>query len=131
MAKLIGDTLGASMVKAEEIKDHTLLEGYDLIGFGSGIYKGKHHARINQVIEESDLKGRTVFIFSTSGTGSVKYNKPLIKKLTEKGVAAVSDFSCKGYDTFGFFKWIGGIAKGHPNNQDLENARDFAKSFLQ
>lgn len=43
----------------------------------------------------------------------------------EKGCPVLGEFSCKGYDTFGPFKLVGGIAKGHPNATDLENARSF------
>ena len=38
-------------------------------------------------------------------------------------------FSCKGYDTFGPFKLVGGIAKGHPDERDLENARAFYRQL--
>lgn len=41
----------------------------------------------------------------------------------------LGEFSCKGYDTFGPFKLIGGIAKGHPDTQDLENARKFYRKI--
>ena len=33
-------------------------------------------------------------------------------------------FGCKGYDTFGPFKLVGGIAKDHPNEEDMKNAVD-------
>jgi hypothetical protein len=38
-------------------------------------------------------------------------------------------FSCKGYDTFGPFKLIGGLSKGHPDETDLENAVAFVKGL--
>ncbi|HAP20133.1 MAG TPA: flavodoxin, partial [Lachnospiraceae bacterium] len=34
-------------------------------------------------------------------------------------------FGCKGYDTFGPFKLVGGIAKGHPDGNDLKAAVSF------
>ena len=37
----------------------------------------------------------------------------------------LGEFGCKGYDTFGPFKLVGGIAKGRPNEADLEQARSF------
>ena len=40
-------------------------------------------------------------------------------------------YSCKGYDTFGPFKLIGGIAKGHPNEKDLAGAVEFYQNILQ
>ena len=42
----------------------------------------------------------------------------------------IGKFSCKGYDTYGPFKLVGGIAKGHPNEKDLEAAVDFYKRCL-
>lgn len=41
----------------------------------------------------------------------------------------LGEFSCKGYDTFGPFKLVGGIAKGHPDERDLENARKFYREI--
>ena len=37
----------------------------------------------------------------------------------------VGRFSCKGFDTFGPFKLIGGVAKGHPDDRDLAAAVGF------
>lgn len=37
----------------------------------------------------------------------------------------LGEFGCKGYDTFGPFKLVGGIAKGRPNERDLEKAQAF------
>jgi flavodoxin len=41
----------------------------------------------------------------------------------------IGRFFCKGYDTFGPFKLIGGLAKGHPDDKDLENAVAFFKGL--
>ena len=43
----------------------------------------------------------------------------------------LGEFGCKGYDTFGPFKLVGGIAKGHPNARDLERARKFFQSLKE
>ena len=34
----------------------------------------------------------------------------------------VGRFSCKGFDTFGPFKLIGGVSKGHPDEKDIAAA---------
>jgi len=34
-------------------------------------------------------------------------------------------FSCKGFDTFGPFKLIGGVSKGHPDEKDIAAAIEF------
>jgi flavodoxin len=60
-----------------------------------------------------------------------RFNKPLKEKLSEKGFRIIGEFSCRGYDTFGPFKIIGGIRKDRPNKKDIEQARNFAQSLLE
>ena len=43
----------------------------------------------------------------------------------------VGRFSCKGFDTFGPFKLIGGVAKGHPDDRDLAAAVEFYKKLKE
>jgi NAD(P)-dependent dehydrogenase (short-subunit alcohol dehydrogenase family) len=55
------------------------------------------------------------------GTGA----KKLARIAAEKGCSVLGEFGCKGYDTFGPFKLVGSLAKGRPNERDLEQARAF------
>ena len=48
---------------------------------------------------------------------------------TNEHASVVGKFGCKGYDTFGPFKLVGGIAKGHPDEEDMKNAVDFVKGL--
>ncbi|MDO9575467.1 MAG: hypothetical protein Q7J55_02955 [bacterium] len=59
------------------------------------------------------------------------YNRPLKKGLKEKDFDIVEEFSCRGFDTVGPFKLIGGLNKDRPNEKDLEKARKFAKNLLE
>ena len=130
IAKVIADELKAKMVKPTEGEVNKLSE-YDLIGFSSGIYMGKHHESILQLVEKLPaVKNKKAFVFCTSGS-SKNYNKPLKEKLTAKGFRIVGEFSCKGFDTYGPFKLIGGINKGRPNEEDCRKARKFAVSLLK
>ena len=45
--------------------------------------------------------------------------------LKEKKTDIIGKFGCKGYDTFGPFKLMGGIAKGRPDEKDLKAAVSF------
>jgi flavodoxin len=130
IAEVTAQELSAELLNAND-KEPASIEQYELIGFSSGIYYGKFHSKLYEMIEKLDLKGKNVFIFSTSGMGNKKYNESLYKLLTSKGAVVKGSFSCKGYDTYGPFKIIGGISKGHPNEKDLENARKFAKNLLR
>ena len=72
-------------------------------------------------------ENKDVFLICTYG------GKPVfdsIKKIVkEKQGRIVGEFSCKGFDTFGPFKLIGGISKGHPDKNDLDNAKAFFKEL--
>jgi flavodoxin len=127
IAKAMMDVLEAKLVKPQEVDVNTVVE-YDLVGFGSGIYAGKHHKSILKLVDRIPFqKNKKSFIFSTSGMkeGGIfnRFNKPLKEKLSEKGF--------RMYDTFGPFKIIGGIRKDRPNKKDIEQARNFAQSLLE
>ncbi len=128
IAAAISDELAADLLQLSSVTSDKL-EQYDLIGFGSGIYFGKHHEKLFELINGMNIKEKNTFVFSTSGSGNEKSNSVLINALISKGAKVEKSFSCKGYDTYGVFKWIGGIAKARPNNNDIEKAREFARSL--
>jgi flavodoxin len=131
IAKAMSEALNAKIVKAKEVNSN-MLNNYDLIGFGSGIYYGKMHKNILNLFEKlSGFSNKKAFVFSTSGLGRIKYNNTVKQKLIEKGFDVVGSFICRGFDTFGPFKLIGGIAKGRPNDEDLKKAKDFAYKLMK
>ena len=101
------------------------LNDYDIIGFASGIYYSKFHKSILKFIEKNLADDKKVFLICTYG-GSANF-KSIEQILNKKHASVVGKFGCKGYDTFGPFKLVGGIAKGHPNEEDMKNAVDFVK----
>lgn len=129
IGKIMAEYLNAYLVKVKDVNVN-ILKDYDLIGFGSGVYNGKFHKNILDLIEKLPaMANKKAFVFSTSGTGKIKYNKLVEQKLKEKGFEGVGDFTCKGYDTFGPFKLIGGLSKGRPNNNDITMAKEFVEKL--
>jgi Flavodoxins len=126
----MAESLNADIAKTKDVNVSTLNK-YDLIGFGSGIYYSKLHKNILDFIDNLEiLTNNKAFVFSTSGQGKTKYNKLAEEKLKEKNFEVVGSFACKGYDTFGPLKLFGGIAKGRPNDNDFEKAKDFAEHLI-
>jgi len=131
IANAMAEVLGAEVKKPIEVEFNACDE-YDLVGFGSGIYHSKHHDSLFRLIQQCPTKkhGSKVFVFSTSGMEEGEhlndYNKPLKELLAEKGFDVIGTFSCRGYDNWGPFKLVGGINKGRPNPQDIEEAKKFA-----
>lgn len=131
IAHEIASELKADLIEAEKVKIDSLKE-YGFIGFGSGIFYGKFHKSILKLIDSiTDVKNKKAFVFSTSGMGKVEYNNSLKEKLSQHGFEVIGSFACKGFDTFGPFKFVGGISKGRPNEEDLKAARKFAAKLAE
>ncbi|MTI54836.1 flavodoxin family protein [Geosporobacter ferrireducens] len=130
IAKAIGEELNAEIIKPSEFNSKTISD-YDLIGFGSGIYNGKHHQSILNLIDELKAQNhKHTFIFSTSTIPVEAMHKNLKKSLIAKEFQIVGEYYCKGFMNYSFTKHLGGFNKGRPNDKDLEKARDFAKKLM-
>lgn len=135
IALVLAQVLGAELVKPEAVKVEKL-ESYDLIGFGSGVYLSKPHRSLFQLIDKfPPLKNKKAFIFFTSGLFPIKlindFQTPLLHALRNKGFENIACFNCRGWDTYGLMKYLGGINRQNPNEKDLQKARDFAQKLLQ
>jgi flavodoxin len=129
VAEAIAGVLGAKLVRAGEA-DPEEIGKCGLVGFGSGIYFGRHHKSLLEFAEKL-IKVTDSFIFSTRGAPSLgNFHSALKKILKAKGGEDLGEFSCTGWDTFGPLLALGGIAKGRPNGEDLANAREFAKKLV-
>lgn len=131
VAKIMSEVLDADLIKVSEANP-LIINEYDIIGFGSGIYFFKAHKNMLKYLEElSSYEGKKAFVFSTSGLGLKIFNKAVVNLLKDKNFEIIGNFSCKGFDTYGPAKLIGGINKGRPNEQDLKQAKDFAEGIKQ
>ena len=129
----MSDVLNAGLLRVEEV-DVNVLAAYDLIGFGSGIYFGRYHKSLLELIDRLPmLENKKAFIFSTSGLRKIPFihdfDKPLKEKLLQKGFNIVGKFSCRGFDTSQAAKIIGGINRGRPDEKDLNQAENFARGL--
>lgn len=107
------------------------LEGYDCIGLASGIYGFEFQKAVVEFARQYLPNGKPVFFLYTYGGAKGTGAKAVAEVAREKNCPILGEFSCKGFDTFGPFKMIGGIAKGHPDQKDLENARTFYREMVR
>jgi len=131
IAKTMANILDGDLVQVKQA-GAGMLEQYDLIGFGSGIYFGRHHESVLDFVDKLPvLKNKKAFIFSTSGLRKIPlvhdFDKPLREKLQRKGFGIIAEFSCRGLDTYRATRLVGGINRGRPNAEDLKQAEDFAR----
>lgn len=53
-----------------------------------------------------------------------------IRAVTQKkNCTEIGEYRCQGYDTFGPFKLVGGIAKGHPTVDEIQKVVKFYKNL--
>ena len=108
------------------------LASYDLIGFASGIFYSKFHKSLLSFITENLPLRKKVFVMYTCGSDrSESYLKDIKDLIKSKECTLTATYSCLAYDTFGPFKLIGGLNKGHPNEADLQKAVDFYESLCK
>jgi flavodoxin len=131
VAKVMAEELGADLVSIGQVQPETLT-AYDLIGFGSGIYYMKFHKTLLEFVGVLPIvTEKRAFIFFTSGDGGIQSHAALKEQLVNRGFSIVGDFSCNGWDTWGPLKLVGGTNKGRPNEEDLQEARVFARGLKE
>ena len=103
----------------------TDLSGYDRIGLASGIYYSSFAKQLLAYAEEHLPEGKDVFYIFTHGAPKGMFLNAVRKIAEAKHCRELGDYHCQGYDTFGPFKLVGGIAKGHPTEDEISGAVSF------
>lgn len=105
------------------------LSGYDRIGLASGIYFSNYAKPFLTYAENNLPDGKPVFFIYTHGAPKGDFLKEIREITQKKNCTELGFYHCKGFDTFGPFKMVGGIAKGHPTEEEITAAVDFYKGL--
>lgn len=130
IAQVFADKINCERINLRNIHDIDI-ENYDLIGFGSGVYKESLSQKIFRLVEKLNLTDKNVFVFSTSGVGMKYYNNGLLKLLESKEANIKGSFACKGsfiakdFTDIKIFDIMSRLSQGHPNNKDFKKAEKF------
>jgi flavodoxin len=145
IAHAFATVLDAKIKRPQQLNAEDMHQ-YDLVGFGSGIYSGKHHESLLTLADSlPEVIGKKAFIFSTCGVPFAALKGAELRKrfddyaldnhsalrriLCSKGYIIVDEFSCAGHNTNSFLKLFGGLNKGRPNAEDLELAVEYATAL--
>lgn len=104
------------------------LSEYDMIGFASGIYYSKFHKTVLAFAKSNLPENAKVFFLYTYGAEKEGYTRAIREAVGSAEV--LGEYGCFGFNTFGPFKLIGGIAKGHPDQSDIDGAVKFYEALL-
>ena len=139
IARAIAGVLGAEVKTPDQILPEKLRE-YDLIGFGSGIYGATFGPSMLTLADRlSSAAGKKAFLFSTYGAPGFAVTRNFVadnhaamrEKLNLKGYTVIGEFGCAGWNTNSFLKYFGGINKGRPDADDIQDVGAFALRMLE
>jgi flavodoxin len=107
IANAFAQVLDAELKTLQQTNPEELQE-YDLVGFGSGIYGGKHHKTLLVLADRlPQVTNGKAFIFSTCGVPAMGMTEEVVaenhamlrEKLQSKGYTIVDEFGCVGFST--------------------------------
>ena len=111
-------------VIAENVKTKSKLAEESFVFLGTGLYGPYGSRGLKQLIDGNNFDGRKVALFGTSGAGKGQEVEALEETVAAKGAEISGRFYCKGR-----FLFI--INRTSPTNEDLENARKFAREMVK
>ena len=101
------------------------LSSFDRIGLASGMYFSSFAKQIVTFAKTYLPENKDVFYIYTHGAPVGGFLKDIRRVVKEKHCREIGRYHCYGFDTVGWFKKIGGISKGHPNEKEIANAVKF------
>ena len=113
-------------VTAQPVAD---LTGYDRIGFASGIYYASFAKQILSFALEHLPENKDVFYIYTHGAPVGGFLKGIREIAEKKHCRELGAYHCLGFDTFSPFKLVGGIAMGHPTEEEIAGAAKFYRGL--
>ena len=106
--------ISVTLINAAE-KIEVDLRDYDRIGLASCIYYSSFAKPLLNFASINLPAQKPVFFIATCGSPRKK----------SRDCTDLGSYLCTGYDTFGPFKLIGGLKKGHPTEEEIQGAVDF------
>ena len=125
---IVAEDNSVALIDVTEQPDADLLS-YDRIGLASGIYFSSFAKQIIAFAEAHLPGNKDVFYIYTHGAPVGGFLRGIRAVAKKKHCHEIGKYHCYGFDTFGPFGKIGGIAKGHPNEKEISKAVEFYRSL--
>lgn len=106
------------------------LSGYDLIGFASGIDFGRFYQPVEHFLDENLPYNKQVFFLYTCAKTSPRFTQTIRAKAVRKDAVILGEYGCRGYNTYGPWKLVGGMNRNHPDSAEMRAAVEFYHSLI-
>lgn len=120
---------GVPLINAAEQQRADLSE-YDLIGFASGIDFGKFYESVEKFLIKNLPEHKEVFFLYTCAKPGKRFTESVRHAALQKDAAILGEYGCRGYNTYGPWKLIGGMNKQHPTEEEIAYAASFYASLI-
>ncbi len=107
----------------------TDLAPFHRIGFASRIYFSSFAKQLLAFASERLPENKDVFYIYTHGAPVGGFLKAIREIAGKKHCRELGAYHCLGFDTFGPFRLVGGIAKGHPTEEEIAGAVRFYRQL--
>ena len=128
LVQALCDHYGIAQIDAAAHKEADLTR-YDRIGFASGIDFGKFYDPVVAFLARNLPEKKQVFFLYTCARESSRFTQSIKEEARKKGAIVLGEYGCRGYNTYGPWKLIGGMNKNHPTSQEIDGAIRFLGSL--
>ena len=105
-------------------------EEYDLIGFASGVDFGKFYSPVTD-LAKTISPGKCIYALYTCARDQARYGSEIEEIAALTGCTYLGKYGCRGYNTYGPWKLVGGMNKEHPSEKELQDACAFYENLLR
>lgn len=118
-----------TLVEASEVSGSFPWADYDLVGFASGIAYKKFYTAVNEAAGQIP-SGKRVFFVYTCAKNDQDFSENIRGIVESRGSECVGSYGCRGFNTYGPLKLIGGMNKKNPTEDELAGAVGFYRSLI-
>ena len=130
LIEAISEKYQIDIIDAIEQKFANLSE-YDLIGFASGIDFGKFYDVVEQFLKRNLPDNKEVFFMYTCAREDKDFTYTMRTEALKRNAILMGEYGCRGYNTYGAWKVIGGMNKHHPTKKELDGAVQFYELLIK
>ncbi len=113
-----------------DVSCHIPLEEYDLIGFASGIDFGKFYPSVTDIASALPA-GKRVYALFICAKDNGKYGSEIQEIAVQRDCCYLGQFGCRGFNTYGPWKLIGGMNRQNPSPDELDAGVAFYEKVLK
>ncbi|MBR5533768.1 MAG: flavodoxin [Ruminiclostridium sp.] len=114
-----------------EIQSQADLSDYDLIGFASGIDFGRFYPSVEAFLRNNLPANKQVFFLYTCAKPRKGFTTAIEEEAKKRNAILLGEYGCRGYNTYGPWKLVGGMNRNHPTKAELDGAVRFYESLLK